>query len=258
MTRLITIAAAVFALTPLAMGDTTPRTVMPESVYAKFDYMHLADSTPMQYFELELGEWRPVQAQRIRRGVTNAWYFFERMPGARPDGDQPYDYITVSIFPAYENVFDEAGVEAIFDVYPGIELQEMYDRADEARDFARSDLWKVAAVVSREEDGQPAGEYLLLTFFDGAAPGEGETQAWAAAAAAGVENGGLNSAALLVLANPDDEARPYALVTIQYADALPALLEVDAHGGLESSRTAYKSQIWRFIDAIHEADLEAE
>ena len=260
MTRRIlsaVLAATVIAFSPVAPAEQLSSAFKPESVFAKFDYMHLEDSTPMEYFELELGEWRPIQAQRIRRGVTNAWHFYEMMPGTRRDSDEPYDYITVSIFPAYENVSNPAGTEAIFDVYPGIDLQEMYDRADAARSFVRSDLWKVAAVVAPDAGTKPLGEYLLLSFLDGEAPGDEEVQAWMDTAAPRIQQGELAGATLLVLANPEDEARPYTLVSIQYADALSGLLKAD-NNGLNSARSVYKSQVWRLIDSIDESEIEGE
>jgi hypothetical protein len=253
-------AAAVIAFSPEATAEPVAGAgaFKPESVYAKFDYMHLEDSTPMEYFALELGEWRPIQAQRIRRGVTTAWHFYEMMPGVRRDDDQPYDYITVSIFPAYGNVSDPAGTEAIFDVYPGIDLEEMYSRADAARSFVRSDLWRVAAVVSSDAGGKPLGEFLLLTFLSGESPNDDEVRAWTESAAHRIETGGLQSAALLIVANPDDDERPYALVTISYAETLAGLLSEGSCLGQDSARTVYKSQVWRTIDLIQEADLAEE
>jgi hypothetical protein len=247
-------AVLVFALAvsqPSAMAEeaAAPVPTAPESVYVKMDYMHLADSTARQYFELELGEWRPIQAQRIRAGVTTAWYFYEVMPGARPDGDQPYDYITVSVFGSYEKVFDNAGTEAIFQVYPGVELEDLYDRADTARDFVRSDLWKLTQVVSPDHGSKPVSEYLSVTFLessDGEEPAVGETHADR------IRQGALNSAAAFLLRNPPEEEREYDGVIIEYFDSLTDLL---ASRG-DDPGAAYKTQIWRLIDAIEAADIE--
>ena len=257
-----------------------PRSVEPGSVFVRMDYMHLTDSTPQEYLELELGEWRAIQEQRIRRGVTTAWYFYEMMPGARKDGDQPYDYITVSVFPSYDNVFDEAATEAIFDVYPGIDLQEMYARADAARSFVRSDLFKLTRVTSPYTGSKPVSPYLVIDYFDteGGSGGhiELETDIWAPVHEKRIRRGLLNSAAVLVWTNPDgEEERDYDYAAISYYDTLAQLREpVDAElvraahpdkstedaarvfERTDEARATYKSQLWRLIDKIEAVSLE--
>ncbi len=254
---------AVCASFSLAAEDA-PVTSSPDSVYVKMDYMKLDDSTPREYFALELGEWRDIQEQRIRNGVTTAWYFYEVMPGDRHD-DQTYHYITVSVFDSYDKVFDEAGTEAIFDVYPGVELEELYDRADAARNFVRSDLWKLARVTSAYTENKPMSEYLVMDFYtapDGDAPSF-ETDAYEQR----IRRGVLNSAAELVLRNPEDEARDYDYAMIEYYDSLLDLIAPAEQEGLQAAepnageaaeRNVFKSQIWRLIDAIEESDLNEE
>ena len=265
-------ALALGASFSLAAADA-PGTWSPDSVYVKMDYMKLDDSTPRQYFELELGEWRDIQEQRIRNGVTTAWYFYEVMPGDHHD-DQTYHYITVSVFDSYDKVFDEAGTEAIFDVYPGVELQELYDRADAARNFVRSDLWKLTGVTSAYTQSKPMSEYLVMDFFE-AAPADADTHEMKDAIhRERIRRGALNSAARLALRNPEDEARDYSYATIEYFDSLldliepldvetiqaahPEMPEYEAARVVDAREDAYKSQIWRLIDSIEASGLDME
>ncbi len=264
--RVCLVAAALCVV--LLPGLASAMTSEPASVYVKVDYMQLTDSTPREYFALELGEWRPIHEQRIRQGVTTAWYFYEMMPGARKDADQPYDYITISVFDSYDEVIGEGGTEAIFAVYPGVDLGEMYARADEARSFVRSDLWKLTAVTSPDTDAKPVGPYLLFRFYDSAG-GDGCAEAERAIHEARIAAGEMKGAATLRLVNAEDEERPYGFASVTYFDSLldllapvdaerllaayPEMAAADVEALLERTAEAhapYKEQVWRLIDAI--------
>jgi len=272
---------AVCACLLAAAEQPEPRTAAPGSVYVKMDYMKLTDATPREYLEVELGEWRAIQEQRFRQGVTTAWYFYEMMPGARKDDDQPYDYITVSVFDDYDKVFDDAGTEAIFQVYPGIELQDLYDRADAARSFVRSDLWKLTGVTAPDAESKPMGPYLIITYYDAlndiSEIIEIESGFWAPIHETRIRRGHLKSAAHLVVSNPADEARNYSFSTVEYFDTLSQLrvpidteLLTAAHPEMtgqeleqqrdrtDEARTEYKSQLWRLIDYIDATTLADE
>jgi len=266
---------------PAAGAAAAPESGAPGTVYVKTDYMKLTDATPREYFEVELGEWRAIHEQRVRRGVTTAWYFYEMMPGARRDGDQPYDYITISVFDSYDKVVGNAGTEAIFDVYPGVKLEDLYERADRVRDFVRSDLWKLGAVTSAATRSKPAAPYLIIDYVDSRTGTGGylelQTGVWADIHRERIRRGLLNSAAVLVLENREGEVRDYDHGAIGYYDTLGQLrVPVDpelvraAHPGMtaaeadralgqtEAASSTRKSQLWRLIDAIDASDLQGE
>jgi len=245
-----------------------------DAVYVKVDYMQLTDSTPLEYFELELGEWRPVHAQRIRQGVTMAWYFYEMMPGVRRDDDQPYDYITVSVFDSYDKIDGDAATQTIFEVYPGIDLQEMYDRADEARSYVRSDIWRLEGTAAEVPWGKPAAPYFLFRFLKEAGEDAG---AWGPVYGERIRRGDLKNAVHYRLANPEDEPRPYTHGVIEYFDGLrDILVPVDetvvgaARSDLapedvaaliaerEAGAGVYKSQVFRLIDSIDRESLDRD
>jgi len=263
-----------------AEDHATPKATSPESVYVKMDYMKLSQATPREYFEVELGEWRAIQEQRIRAGVTTAWYFYEKMPGAYPDDDQDYHYITVSVFDSHDKVFDPAGTEAIFQVYPGVELQDVYDRADSVRDFVRSDLWQMTEVISPYTQSKPKSPYLTINYFD-TREGSGEhldleSNEWAGIHKERIRRGVLNSGGLFLWQPREGETRAYDYATIDYYDHLDHLrvpvnqaLVQAAHPEMSEddvtqlfhrtgqARAVHKSQLWRLIDAI-EGPLEEE
>jgi len=249
------------------------------AVYVKMDYMKLSQSTAREYFALELGEWRAIHAERIRMGVTTAWYFYERMPGAMAEGDQAYDYITISVFDDYEKIRSEAGVEAIFRVYPDADLATLYARADRYRDFVRTDIWKLEAVTSPYTDSKPVSPFLTINYMDSrdkSGEHDGlERGAWARIHGERIARDALNSAAYFTLENPAEETRHYTYGTIDYYDHLDQLrIPLDADlitaanpemtaedvgpffEATEGARKVYKSQLWRLIDAIDRDTLE--
>ena len=160
MIKLLILCVILFACACTQVDAESPPAEDNNSVYIKMDYMSLINSTPRDYFELELGIWRRIHEERIRQGVTTAWYFYSVVPGDNTVPDLPYDYITVSVYDDYAMVFDDLSTEAIRIVYPGIDLEELYAKSDEARMFVRSDLWKMVDVVSPYTDSKPVSSWL--------------------------------------------------------------------------------------------------
>ena len=271
----------VFLLTWACSGadtDLSPVETAEEkkTYYVKMDYMSLASSTPRKYFELELGIWKRIHEERIRQGVTTAWYFYSVVPGDNTVSDLSYDYITVSVYDNYDMVFDDLATEAIRIAYPGIDLEELYARSDEARAYVRSDLWKIVDVVSPYTDSKPVSEYISVNFFDSRNHNgeymELETGFWAGIHGERIRRGNLNSEAVFLLVNAPGNERSYNYATIDYYDNLTQVRQpVDialakaAHPQLTESeirdffdrtpeaRSVFKSELWRLVDYIEGA-----
>lgn len=251
------------------------------SIYLKMDYLKVhADATPREYLEIELGEWRRIHEKRIRLGVTTAWYLYKVFPGtAVPDGDPDYDFITISVYDNRQLVDDEGNTEAIYQSYPGIDLQELYDKADEVRIFAGSDLWRQKAVISPYTKGKPVSEFITINYFD-TRGGSGEhmeleTEIWRDIHQERIRREILNSGSLLLLENPEDIIRSYDYGTIDYYDSLlhlqeplsteliqsshPDMNEEDVEKMFErtgQARVSHKSQLWRLVDSLHRDSLD--
>jgi len=244
-----------------------------KTYYVKMDYMSLASSTPRKYFELELGIWKRIHEERIRQGVTTAWYFYSVVPGDNTVSDLPYDYITVSVYEDYNMVFDDLATEAIRIAYPGIDLDELDIKNDEARAYVRSDLWEIVDVVSPYTDSKPASDYISVNYFDSRDHSgehmELETGFWAGIHKERIHRGNLNSEAVFLLVNPEGTQRNYNYATIDYYDNLTQVRQpVDmalvkaAHPQLPENeiqhffdrtpeaRSVFKSELWRLVDYI--------
>jgi len=254
-------------------GAESPPAEDNNTVYVKMDYMSLINSTPREYFELELGIWRRIHEERIRQGVTTAWYLYSVVPGDNTVPDLPYDYITVSVYDDYDMVFDDLSTEAIRIAYPGIDLEDLYAKSDEARVFVRSDLWKIVDVVSPYTDSKPVSEYISVNFFDSRDHSgeymELETGFWAGNHQERIRRGNLNSEAVFLLVNPKGTERNYNYATIDYYDNLTQVrqpvdldLAKSAHPDLTDdeiqdffdrtprARSVFKSELWRLVDYI--------
>jgi hypothetical protein len=252
-----------------------------QGIYLKMDYLKVhEDSTPREYLEVELNEWRRIHKERIRQGVTLAWYLYKVFPGtSTPEGDPDYDYITISVYESLSMAEDEANTQAIYDAYPGIDLQKLYDRADRTRIFTGSDLWKQKAVISPYTDGKPMSEFMTVNFFN-TQNGSGdhmklETEIWADIHEERIRRRVLNSGSLLLLVNPENAERSYDYGTIDYYDSLLHLQEPlstelirAAHPDMtdedvqklfeqtEQARVSHKSQLWRLTDYLDRHSLD--
>jgi hypothetical protein len=252
-----------------------------QTIYLKMDYLKVNDdTTPRQYLEIELGEWRSIHEERIRQGATIAWYLYKVFPGTTaPDGDLDYDFITISVYESRELVDDEANTEAIFIAYPGIELQDLYQRADQVRTFVGTDLWKLESVISPCTSQKPVSEFITINYFN-TDEGSGdhmelETEIWADIHEERIRRGVLNSGSLLLLVNPENTVRSYDYATIDYYDSLLHLQEPlnaeliqAAHPEMSSydvetmfertgqARVSHKSQLWRLTDYLDRNSLD--
>jgi hypothetical protein len=273
MKILLTISIVLYAWNYTFSGIESLPAENKTTVYVKMDYMSLANSTPRKYFELELGIWRRIHEERIRQGVTTAWYLYSVVPGDGSVPDLPYDYITVSVFNDYDMVFDDMATEAIRIAYSGIDLDELYAKSDEARVFVRSDLWKMVDVVSPYTDSKPVSEYISVNYFDSRDHSgehmELETGFWAGIHEERIRRGNLNSEAVFLLANNGRAEQNYNYATIDYYDNLMQIrqpidvaLASSAHPDLTEeeirnyfartpeARSVFKSELWRLVDYI--------
>lgn len=256
------------------------RAVEETAVYVKMDKMSLIQSNPRTYFELELGIWRRIHEERIRQGVTTAWYLYSVVPGDNTVADLPYDYITVSVYDSYDKIYDDRGTEAISLAYPDMDLEELYAITDEARVLVRSDVWKMVDLVSPNTGSKPVSEYISVNLFDSRNhSGEHldmEMSFWAGNHQERIRRGNLNSQAVYVLMNPEGSERNYNYGTIDYYDNLTQLrqpvsveLAMAAHPDLSEEeaasllgerttnmRSVFKSELWRLVDYIDVRSLE--
>ena len=279
MKKLLILCVILYACASTQADAESPPADENNTVYVKMDYMSLINSTPRKYFELELGIWKRIHEERIRQGVTTAWYLYSVVPGNNTVPDLPYDFITVSVYDEYDMVFDEMATEAIRIAYPGIDLEELYVKNDEARAYVRSDLWKMVDVVSPYTDSKPVSEYISVNFFDSRNHSgehmELETGFWAGNHEERVRRGNLNSEAVFLLVNPEGTERNYNYATIDYYDNLTQVrqpvdvaLAKTAHPDLAEeeiqdffdrtpgARSVFKSELWRLVDYIDSVEEE--
>ena len=109
----------------------------PRLIYV-IDYMKVEPGTEQDYIEAETELWKPVHAERIRRGLMHAWSLYKVR---YPDGTQrDYDYVTVNVFDSFED--SERNPYALFPVvHPRIDIKAVERRTLAARSLVRGELW---------------------------------------------------------------------------------------------------------------------
>lgn len=109
----------------------------PSKIYV-VDFMKVEPGGEEHYVEVERKWWRPVHAERIRRGSMHAWSLYRVR---YPDGAaKAYDFVTV-------NVYDDF---AASELDPFAFLSEVHEGADRAaieaetlasRSMVRGEIW---------------------------------------------------------------------------------------------------------------------
>jgi hypothetical protein len=241
-----------------------------DSIYIRMDYMNLNDSNPKDYLDLELGIWKEIHAERIRQNVTVGWYLFSVVAGQECT---PYDYITISVFDDYEKMQGYRFEEVIESVYPGIDMEELLQKTEKARNFIFSDTWRVEEMILQDHQELPIGEYITVNYLD-SREGSGEhlnleLGFWKGIHQTRIEKNKLNSMGIYTLENPADETRNYNYGTIDFYDN-PTQLRQSV--GMElarntypdksdtelqyyfdktsDARLVYKLELWRLVDSL--------
>jgi hypothetical protein len=117
--------------------------------FLRIDYLKVPADKRTEWTRLEEGQWRPLQASKIKEGALSGWQVQELLlPGG---SGEPYNARVLTIFP---------GWDALGNPLPVAELA-LGTRSSRLREVVRSELYEIIAVV-RPQD---------TTLTNAAAPG---------------------------------------------------------------------------------------
>jgi hypothetical protein len=109
----------------------------PPNIYV-VDFMKVAPGQDEAYLQVEQAWWKPVHAERIRRGQMRAWALYRVR---YPDGaERDYDFVTVNVFANFEDA-ERDPFELFPVVHPKLDVQLVEQETSASRRLVRGELW---------------------------------------------------------------------------------------------------------------------
>jgi hypothetical protein len=116
--------------------------------YFRVNYMKVQDANLEDYVAYEKKVWKPFAEAMTKDGVARGWSLNLRfLPGGT---DQPYQAVTVDVFPSWESIFKDDGqfVERFRKVHPDMELGTTFEHYEKLRTLINIELYVVQDLIS--------------------------------------------------------------------------------------------------------------
>jgi hypothetical protein len=267
--RLPAVLAALGLLAPLASAQA------PTPQYLHVSYMRVDPAAGDDYASLEREVWRPVHAERRRRGAIQGWSLY-RVEYAPPGTG--YDYVTVTVYDALSKMEGEGREAAFQAAHPDADVDAMTGRTLAAREEVHSEIWALVEAIQPEGAPGPVGRYVAVNFMDvpldgGAEYFSMEREVWAPIHQVRADDGSMGGWALYSLVLPQGEAMDYRFGTVDFFEDLDAATagitgaqiqrahgeasedEVDAMmDRTDRARAIHKTELWTLIDSLEGPD----
>ena len=125
---------ASFAVTGIVAAQSS---AAPSRIYV-IDYMKVEPGDGDRYVEMETEWWKPVHAERIRRGDMHSWGLYRVR---WPDGTaKAYDFVTVNVYDSYADS-DKDPLAVFREVHPDADRHEVERNTLESRRLVRGEIW---------------------------------------------------------------------------------------------------------------------
>ncbi|WP_412063008.1 hypothetical protein [Rubrivirga sp. IMCC45206] len=258
--------ATVFVASP-ARGQST--------VYVQLDYIAVPAGAESAYLALERDIWRPIHAERQRRGHLLNWQLYDVMY-APPGLD--YDYVTANVYGDLVSAELDELDDVIRAALPGQDPEAVLDGTRATREIVHSELWALVTSLGPTGQDGPQGRHLALNFM--AAPEAGraeyfavENSIWAPIHQVRADDGSMGGWALYSLVLPRGSALDYQFGTVDFFDDIDSAAagitdaqisqahpdrsqaEIDAMmDRTDASRTIYKTELWTVIAGLGAPD----
>ena len=109
--------------------------------YLILNFMKVKEGMADQYVKAEQEDWKPLHQAMVNEGSRLAWTFWQLL---LPGGSQsPHDYIAVDTYSTYDQIYKESYENVFKKVYPGKDMQAMFDKTTKLRDAVRTELWEM-------------------------------------------------------------------------------------------------------------------
>jgi hypothetical protein len=126
--------AASFAVTGLVAAQASST---PSRIYV-VEFMKVEPGGEDDYVAVETDWWKPVHAERIRRGSMHSWSLYRVR---YPDGvAKEYDFVTVNVFDSFADS-ERDPFALLAEVHPGADTARIEEETMTSRRMVRGEIW---------------------------------------------------------------------------------------------------------------------
>ncbi len=237
------------------------------TLYVTLGYVQVPPGGESEYVAMEQEIWKPIHAERVKRGLITAWNVYDVWYTAM---DTPYDYVVVNVYDDFAKIQSSWSDDIFTAAHPGKNLDPMMERTSAARDIIHSEVWEL---LDATEGGSP-GEWLMVNYMTVPSGGGGaymamEREVWKPLHEVRVKKGELSSWGMYMLMMPSGTSMHYNYATVDTYDSFAAIgapwsddLVQMAHPGTSEAeqtammnrtapaRSVYKSELWHRLEGV--------
>jgi hypothetical protein len=197
----------------------------PRPVYVMLDYMKVPPGKENEYIRLEREIWKPLHQERIRNKRLLAWELYA-VPFTA-ETQRQYEFVTVNVYASFAAIAPDTAFEELFRrVHSGKDVSRVLAQTVEARQVARSEIWRQLDQTAPRSATVPQSRYILVDFMR-SKPGVNYVavarELWKPIHQERVKSGTLNQWALYELVLPGGTSYPYDYGTVNSVSSLSAL-----------------------------------
>lgn len=142
------------------------------SLFVVVEYMKVAPQKNVDYLNIEQEIWKPMHAERIKRGIIVGWYLYAvEFAGT---GNE-YNYVVINVYDNPERLEKPWDPDIPEQIHPRLSLDDILERTQRNRETVRSELHYSIATAPEKPLATPA-PYMQVNFMKVAPQNQPEYQ----------------------------------------------------------------------------------
>ena len=130
-------------ITSISLAILTLSNVLAQEIqsplYAIADYKKVRPENINSYLELEQTIWKPMQEERVRRGIIAGWYLYTiHFTGTSNE----YNYVTIVVYDNIDSLENPWSASIPATVHPDKQVADILERSNVVRSRVRSEMYQ--------------------------------------------------------------------------------------------------------------------
>ena len=130
----------------VAMQETKPNGEYSE--YVTVDFMNPKTGKVLSYMSMEMDTVKNIHNERIKLGSLDYWDFMQMI--FPYDVKKGYLFLAMNHIGNFDQMLNARYAEALKNVYPALNISELFQRIDELRDNPKGELWRLIKSAKKQ------------------------------------------------------------------------------------------------------------
>ncbi len=248
--------------TPLIYAQNKQKTF-----YAVIDYKKVKPENISSYLELEQSIWKPMHAERVRRGLIVGWYLYAiNFTGSSNE----YNYVTIVIYNNLDSLENPWSAAIPATIHPDKKVVDILKESNVVRSRVRSEMYRSISRAPEISLGKPS-PYIQVNYMR-VPQGRRqeyeriEREVWQPIHAEMVRREHISGWGLWSLVYPRGDDLPYQYLTLDGVPNFPSLFEINSSEVFKvvhpemtdeeisertnQNRATARTELWELIDYL--------